>query len=42
MNDDARFRWRWSHTLLVLICLPLWGALWYGVGALLYFVLTLH
>jgi hypothetical protein len=42
MNDTPRFRWRRSHTLLVLICLPLWAVLWYGVGALLYFVLTLR
>jgi hypothetical protein len=31
--------WRWQHSAAVVVGIGLWLALWYGVGALIYWLM---
>ncbi len=42
MDDDTALHWTWYHWLALGIGGLLWALLWYGAGALLYFILTLR
>lgn len=42
MDDDSRMRWPWTHWVALIVSALLWIPLGYGIGALLYFILTLR
>lgn len=41
MDDDV-FHWTWYHWAALAVSCGLWAAIWYGAGALLYFLMTLR
>jgi hypothetical protein len=38
-RKDRSVIWRWQHTLAVLLSAGLWVLLWYGIGALIYWLM---
>lgn len=41
-DDTPQWRWRWTHYAALGIGALLWIGLWYGAGAMLYFILSLR